>query len=289
MFRIACVMLVLSGLLLGPALWAQAPAAPPYATKKLADNVYVFTFAGTQSMFVVTPDGVIVTDPINTEASKVYVQEIKKITTAPVRYVIYSHHHLDHIGGAAPFKNAGATIVAHRQTKAALARLKSPDVVMPDLLVDDQAELTVGGTRVEARFVGRNHSDNSLVTFLPKERILFAVDFLPVRELPFRNMPDSYLLEYFESIDRVLELDWDRMVAGHDRQSGIGTKQDIRDLKAYLTELFEIVRKANADGKCFDPAMAEIKLNPKYDSWIRKEFLPGNIERMCYFFRNGWL
>ena len=123
--------------------------------------------------------------------------------------------------------------------------------------------------------------------FLPTEKIIFAVDFLPIRELPFRNMFDSYLLEYMESIDRVLEFDWDRMVAGHGREGGIGTKDDVAGLKNYMTELFELVREANAAGKCIDTAMAEIKM-PNYSTWGRQQFLPGNIERMCYFFRNGW-
>lgn len=267
---------------------AGAAAQAPYETRKLADGVYLFRYGATQAMFIVTPDGVVATDPISPDASRVYLQEIRTITKAPVLYVIYSHHHRDHVAGGAVFKQAGATFIAHRQAKANLLRLKDPSIVIPDLVVDDQTVLTVGGTRVELHYVGRNHGDGTLVPFLPKEKIIFAVDFLPVRELPFRNMPDSYLLEYMESIDRVLALDWDRMVAGHDRQGGIGTKDDVRGLKSYMAELFELVGKANADGKCFDQAMAEIKM-PKYSSWARQEFLPGNIERMCYFFRNGWL
>ena len=269
-------------------LRAQGQSRAPYETRKITDNVYIFRYGGSQSMFLVTPDGVMVTDPINTQASKVYLEEIRKITPAPVRYVIYSHHHIDHVGGGVPFKEAGATFVAHRQAKAALVRLEIPDVVIPDLVVDDHAVLTLGGTRLELHFVGRNHTDNSLVMLVPDEKIIFAVDFLPIRELPFRNMPDSYLLEYFESIDQVLALDWDRMIAGHSRQGGIGTKDDIRGLKAYLTELFELVRQANAEGKCFDAAFAEIELPSVATDWIRQEFLQGNIERMCYFFRNGW-
>ena len=63
---------------------------------------------------------------MNPAAAKVYVQEIKKITSSPVRYVVYSHHHLDHISGGAPFKEAGATFVAHRRAKEHLVRLKEP-------------------------------------------------------------------------------------------------------------------------------------------------------------------
>lgn len=266
-----------------PALAAEAQ----YETRKVADNVYIFRFIGHQSMFVVTSDGVIATDPISSKAAKVYLEEIKKITPAPVRYVIYSHHHFDHIAGGAPFKEIGATFVAHRRAKEHLLRLKDPDAVIPDLVVEDRAVLTLGGTRLELHYVGRNHSDNSLVMLLPKEKVLFAVDFLPIREIPFRNMPDSFILEWTESIDRVLQLDWDRMIAGHPRQGGIGTKEDVRALKGYFTDLSEAVRQANAEGKCPDKAMSEIKL-PKYEKWSRQEFLPGNIERMCYYFRNGW-
>ena len=272
-----------------PALAAQGGGAQAqYETRELADNVYLFRYGNSQSMFVVTPDGVIAMDPINATASKVYLEEIRKITEVPVVYVIYSHHHLDHISGGAPFKAQGATFIAHRQAKAALVRINNPNVVIPDLVVDDDGSvLTLGGTRLELHYVGRNHTDGTLVPFLPTEKIIFAVDFLPIRELPFRNMFDSYLLEGMESIDRVLELDWDRMVAGHSRQGGIGAKDDVRGLKNYMTELFELVRDANAAGKCIDTAMAEITM-PKYASWERQQFLPGNIERMCYFFRNGW-
>lgn len=267
----------------------QAPAQqPPYETRKVADNVYIYRHLGHQSMFVVTSDGVIATDPISPEASKIYLQEIKKVTTAPVRYVVYSHHHFDHIAGGAPFKEAGAVFVAHQRAKERLEALKDPTVVIPDLVVEDKGVLTLGGTRLELHYVGRNHTDNSLVMLLPKEKIIFAVDFLPIRSVLFRNVPDSYVREWFTSIDRVLQLDWDRMIAGHPQQGGIGTKEDVRNLKAYMTDLSTAVRQAAAEGKCFDKAMQEIKL-PKYEQWGRyQEFLPGNIERFCFYWRNGW-
>jgi len=93
---------------------AAAPAPPPFATTKVegTDNVYVFRYGGHQSMFIVTPEGVIATDPIaylRPQAATTYIDEIKKITQAPIRYVIYSHHHYDHIAGGKPFKDLGAT------------------------------------------------------------------------------------------------------------------------------------------------------------------------------------
>src|SRR5215212_2355098 len=98
---------------------AQQPAPPPFATTKVTDNVYIFRFGGHQSMFIVTPQGVIATDPIGLRrpAAKTYIEEIEKITKAPIKYVIYSHSHFDHIAGGKPFKDKGAVFVAHQNAK----------------------------------------------------------------------------------------------------------------------------------------------------------------------------
>ena len=101
---------------------AQAPATaaapPPTATTKVTDNVYIFRYVGHQSMFIVTPAGVIATDPISERRpAKPYIDAIQAVTKAPIKYVIYSHSHFDHIAGGQPFKDLGATFVAHRNAK----------------------------------------------------------------------------------------------------------------------------------------------------------------------------
>src|SRR6476619_5407901 len=81
-------------------LAAPAPASPPAAVvKPVADGVYIFEFAGYQSMFVIDPGGVLITDPIGPAAATAYLAEVRKLTSAPIRYVVYSHHHFDHIAG----------------------------------------------------------------------------------------------------------------------------------------------------------------------------------------------
>src|ERR1700722_16386399 len=119
---------------------AAQPARPLYATTKVTDNVYIFRYDNHQSMFVVTPAGIIVTDPISERrpAAKAYIEEIRKITQAPIKYVIYSHSHFDHIAGGKPFKDLGATFVAQRNAKTVLMERKNPDIVIPDEVVDKQ-------------------------------------------------------------------------------------------------------------------------------------------------------
>jgi glyoxylase-like metal-dependent hydrolase (beta-lactamase superfamily II) len=269
---------------------AQTPSL--FETKKISDTVYLFRYGGHQAIFVVTPAGVIATDPIaylRPQAATTYIDEIRKVTSAPIKYVVYSHHHYDHIAGGKPFKDLGATFIAHRNARERLMLLKQPDIVIPDEVVDGVRLLDLGGVRVELHYVGRNHSDNSLVMLIPKDRLLFTVDFVPIQTVQFRDMPDGYLPDWFDSLDRVLELDWDRMIPGHPYAGGrLGTKDDVRALKEYMTDLSDAVRAAANQGKCFDTAIKEVKL-PKYETWGNYEvYLPGNIERFCEFWGRGY-
>ena len=297
--RPALVLAALLALSPAPAALAQAAAAPPaatplpYATTKVADNVYVFRMLGHQSMFVVTPDGVIATDPIgfvNKKGGEIFLSEIRKVTSAPVRYVVYSHHHYDHIAGGKPFKDAGATFVAHRNAHRHLAALQNPEIVMPDQVLDDASTLELGGTRLDLHFVGRNHSDNTLVMHLPKERIIFTVDWLPIQAVLFRDLPDGFIPEWFDGLDRVLAMDWDRMIPGHPGPGGrLGTKDDVRALKGYMTDVSDAARQLAAEGKCLnDEAMAAVRL-PKYEGWgAYSMFLARNVERFCEYWGRGY-
>ena len=180
---------------------AQAPQRPPFETKKVegTENVYIFRNGNHQAMFIVTPQGVIATDPVaygRPTGGQTYVDEIKKITDKPIRYLIYSHHHYDHIAGGKAFKDAGAKIVAHKNAKARLEPLKDPNTPLPDELVNDGGRtITLGGTTLELKYVGHNHSDSTLVMRLPKEKIVFVVDLLPVGRMPGRGMIDFYPME----------------------------------------------------------------------------------------------
>jgi glyoxylase-like metal-dependent hydrolase (beta-lactamase superfamily II) len=271
---------------------AQPAPQPPYAATKVdgTDNVYIFRFGGHQSMFIVTKQGVIATDPIGLRrpAAKAYIEEIEKITKAPIKYVIYSHSHFDHIAGGKPFKDKGAIFVAHRNAKNRIQQVKDPDVVVPDQVVDGKRNITLGGTTLELNYVGKNHSDATLVMRLPKEKIIFAVDWLPINGVQFRGMADNYLPDIHEGMKKVLAMDWERMIPGHPGPGGrLGTKDDVRADLAYLEDLSEAVKKAASEGKCYADAMKDIKL-PKYEAYPNyANFLPMNIERYCDFYNRG--
>jgi glyoxylase-like metal-dependent hydrolase (beta-lactamase superfamily II) len=272
---------------------AQPAAPPPYATTKVegTDNVYIFRYGGHQSMFVVTKAGVIATDPIGERrpAAKAYIEEIQKITKAPIKYVIYSHGHYDHIAGGQPFKDLGATFVAHRNAKKRITELKPADVVVPDQVVDTDKTITLGGTALELHYVGRNHSDSTLVMRLPKEKIIYTVDWIPLQGVQFRGLADTYVPDIEQGLTKVIAMDWDKLIPGHPGPGGrqTGTKDDARNALAYLQDLSAAVKKAIDEGKSYADAQKDIKL-PKYESWNGYgPFLPMNIERYYDFWNRG--
>jgi glyoxylase-like metal-dependent hydrolase (beta-lactamase superfamily II) len=304
MTRISLASAALLAGLAGPA-WSQTqpapaqpapaqPARPQIETKKVdgTDNVYIFRNGNHQSMFIVTKDGVIATDPVaygRPTGGQQYLDEIKKVTDKPVKYLIYSHHHFDHIAGGKAFKDAGATIVAHKRAKERLAQLKDPHTPLPDQVFDKDKTIKLGGTTLELKYLGLNHSDSNLVMLLPKEKIVFIVDTIPVGSVPGRGMIDMYPLESEDFIKKVLALNWERLIPGHPGQPGgrLGTKKDAEDQLKLLQEASAEMKKLGQDGKCWDTAEKEFKL-PAYASWPGYENgLPFIARRYCGLWGRG--
>ena len=291
------LMPLLAGLAIAQQPAAQPPAAaarPPIATTKVdgTDNVYIFRNGNHQAIFVVTKDGVIATDPVaygRPTGGQVYLDEIRKVTSQPVKFVIYSHHHFDHIAGGKVFKDAGATFIAHRRAKERLESLKDPHTVLPDEAVPDSGRtITLGGTSLELRYLGLNHSDSTLVMRLPKEKIIFVVDTIPVGQVPSRGMIDMYPLETESFMKQVLAMDWERLIPGHPGPGDrLGTKKDVQDQLTLLETASAEMKKLAHEGTCWDAAEKEFKL-PAYEGWPNYAGgLPFIARRYCGLWGRG--
>ena len=255
---------------------AAQQSRPADEITKLADDVYLFRHQSHQAIFIVTPKGVIVTDPISTEAATWLKAEIKKLTDQPVRYVIYSHHHNDHITGGSIFAET-ALFVSQQAARERLLKNADPDIPVPDLTFTDRMSIDLGGKHVELIYTGKNHSDNSLVVLLPQNKLLFAVDFIPVETVGYRRMQDSYPDEWIESLKQVENLEFDTLVPGHGK---IGKKEHVRQFREYLEALRAAVREQIQKGASVEEAKQRIRL-PKYEQWYGySDWFTENVEGM---------
>lgn len=266
-------------LMLPGTIQAQAPVTPSAQNPvreitQIAGDVYRFRNNFHYSVFAVTSAGIIATDPINAAAATWLKDELKKRwPDKPIKFVVYSHDHADHIAGGEVWADT-ATVVAHANAKEAIVGEKRPTAV-PQVTFTEQATIELGGTVLELSWVGRNHSNNSLVMRFPKERILFAVDFIPVNAMAFRDFPDAYLDEWIDSLRKVEGMEFDILAPGH---GALGNKANVTAFRNYLEDLRGQVLAAARAGKSLEETKKSVDLS-KYKDWGGYEQMsPLNIE-----------
>lgn len=233
--------------------------------------------------FIVTPDGVIVVDALGSPAlATELLAEIRKVTAQPIRHVILTHYHADHLYGLQVLKAAGANVIAHAAAReylnsdAARRRLDaSRDELRPwidaatrlvpaDRWIDGDADLTIGGTEIRIRHVGPAHTPEDVVVFVPRAGALFTGDLVFRGRIPYVGQADSG--KWIASLERVLALNARVMLPGHGPAS-LAPRQDIELTRDYLHFLREAMREAALNLEPFDAAYART-------DWSRFEGLP---------------
>ena len=160
-------------------------------SQKMGDGVFYLTGGTHHSLVVEMKDHIVVVDTPNNEAraSAVLAKAKELVPNKPIRFVVTSHHHWDHLGGIRTSINEGATIVTFQSNKAFLERVaKTPHTIAPDLLaaskkpvkvqtVGDKGQLTDGTRTIELyRLTGYEHTGDMMVVYLPKEKLLAEPD-----------------------------------------------------------------------------------------------------------------
>jgi glyoxylase-like metal-dependent hydrolase (beta-lactamase superfamily II) len=237
------------------------------AITNIAGDLYRFQNNFHVSVFLVTPEGIIVTDPINESAAKWLKAELEKRFDVPIRYLVYSHDHADHSSGGEVFAG-DAVVVAHENARATIIGERRPTAV-PDVTFSERMTLTLGGKSVELIYLGPSHSNNMIVMHFPAERALFAVDFIGVKRLPYRDLSDAYFPQWIDAVKGVEAMDFDILVPGH---GPVGTRSDAVEHRLYLEALYDSVLAAARDGKSLEEMKSTITLEPykhlgQYEAW----------------------
>jgi cyclase len=271
---------------------------PGFAITKIGDGVYAALgedggAAGSNAGFIVGSNGVAVVDTFTGVApAKDLLAEIRKVTNLPIRYVINTHYHLDHVGGNAVFAEAGATIVAQRNVLAweRTENLKffgadpKPDkralveaLVLPNKTYTDKIDLKLGDRLIKVRFM-LGHTGGDSVVFVNDKGgdIVFGGDIIWQKHLP--NLIDASTEPWVATLDKLLaEHPNATFVSGH---GGIATAADVKDFRDYLSQLRGDIAIAQATGKDGDDLVKAVTadLKPTYGKWgFFDHFIKPNI------------
>jgi len=268
------VFLYIITLLIAGSLCAQTKPV-----RELAPGVYYYfgdelQHKSANCLWVVFKDYVLVADANYPWGAKEILQEIRKITVKPVRFVFNTHYHHDHSFGNCVFVDSGATIVS---TTAAAAEMKTwgkrewdqnysgqplqgyrqefPSVTFDNRLVFDDGE-----HRVELINMGPAHTTGDAVALLPKEKILVTGDLF-VNGNPWGNNvadPDVNYDRWLTVLDTLASWDVQTVIPGHGEP---GTVENLKRQRAYLADMLRQVREGLKAGKSKDALVREIDLN----------------------------
>ena len=268
-----------------PAAAQQAAADNlPFKLTQVGPGVYAAIGgpkAGSNAGFVIGDDGVLVVDSFfYPDAAKALRDEIRRITDKPIRYVINTHYHIDHVSGDAVFKAAGATIIAHRNVPGWIhtgnRHLMGGDAIPPDIkaqidalippdrTIDKAMVLMLGKRRVAIRPV-LGHTGGDLEVEVPDAKVMFTGDILWNHSTP--NLTDATTSQWIVTLSDLERLPNEVFVPGH---GDVATSRDVASLRQLFTDLREWTTDARRQGLSGNTLQQSVagKLRAQHGDWL---------------------
>ncbi|MDY6946789.1 MAG: MBL fold metallo-hydrolase [Pseudomonadota bacterium] len=231
---LAPIMLALGGALLSS---SACSAEPPHSAdiarhdlkpsdfprwQQLVPNVFAYeglhsadkqgVIVNTVSLIVITGDGVVVVDGQgDVPQTRAMIENIRKLTDEPIKYVVIASDHSDHVGGNAAFKEAFPNVVFIGSPASQQRLAKDPNP--PTMLVSEQRSLRLGAFQVEVLNLGRAHTGGDLVAWLPESNILFLGEIF-LRDV-FPAMRSAYPSEWLETLRKAVTMNAAYYIPGH--------------------------------------------------------------------------
>jgi len=279
----------------------RAPS-DPFTLKPLAGNVHALYGRGGNVGFYVGPDAVVVVDSQFKDLAPGIVAKIKSVTDKPIKYLVNTHHHGDHVGGNETFRPF-AVIIAHDNVRTRMlaspaeilrdvpARLeaarqagnepqvkqlseqiewakgvKVEEIPAPVLTFDSELRIHVGDERIQVWHTPPSHTDGDSVIYFEKANVLHMGDNFFNKVIPFIDVAHGGSVKgYLVMLDKVIG----KMPANVTIIPGHGEVTDIAGLKAfrqYVADLLDAARKAKAAGTSKDDFVKQVDL-PAYQAF----------------------
>ena len=232
---------------------------------------------------IITGEGVVIFDALGTPSlAQKLLRLIREKTDQPIRYVIVSHYHADHIYGLQVFEEAGAHIIAPKgaeiylNSENAQNRLEERRVslypwvdehthlVEPDEYIDTAKTLSIDGVKLSLNYLGAAHSDGDLSLYVEPDRVLFSGDVIFEGRVPF--VGDADTRHWLETLEKMKLAKLTALVPGHGPAAS-NPQKAIELTRNYLAYLREQLGKAVEEFIPFDEAYEAI-------DWSAFEHLP---------------
>ncbi len=248
-----------------------------YAAEDLGDGLYAFSVGTERSFFLVSDEGVIVIDPLNTEAAKLLRAEIVRITDQPVRYVVYSNSLFERSSGGQIFKDEGAQFVAQKKCAENLLATPRADVVMPDITFEDSHNITLGEQTLELRYFGPSYGNCFTVLVARPANLMILSNLVspPKASLPSDPTLANYslhtLIAFFKAVENYAAENEVEKVAGG--QVSIDSDGDVEYLVLPATGPISLI----AEQRVFwETLLGAVKT--QYDKGIPARFISRRID-----------
>src|SRR6478609_8365900 len=209
----------------------------------LKPNLYMITGGGANTLLRVTPEGLIVVDTTNPGDDNYsrLMEEIKSVSSLPVKYVLNTHHHPDHVGTNQKFIDAGATVIALDALKTNMGTDgRTKDIPgRPTQTFAKDYVLKFGGAEVDAHFYGRGHTGDDTMVYFPDLKVVMVSDQMsdatPI--VDFANGGSA--VEFTRSLEGVLKLDFDMAIPGR------GEPKTRADVQAFRDKFAAVISRAS--------------------------------------------
>lgn len=229
-----------------PKTIARIPKLSPETqlyVKEVKSNLFYVTGGVYQSAFLRTKAGVIVFDAPPTFAHKLPRVIKEHAPNEPIKYLVYSHGHTDHVGGASVFSDTqDLQVIAPLKVAENIKLRGNPNILPPTITFHDQYNFSLGGEKVELKSASFHSEDEDVFIYLPKQKFIMAVDTITPGEAPFMDFGVTEDVgEYLKFFDQVLEYDFDIILSGH--VSILGNRADVVEAKEYTFDVKDSVLK----------------------------------------------
>jgi len=240
---------------------------------KVADNTYVFRYKFYYSLFIKTEKGIVAFDPLSNSAAELYAKAIKEAEPGvKLDKIIYTHWHTDHSTGAKVLRREfgmDIPIIAHENTYKRLKKLGDSDVPLPTRMVTNSGLILKDATNpIELKYLGHAHTNSMLIAYLPKQKLVFGVDFVNHDSMGWRDLPGVDIDELISMQKQVMELDFETITFGHGRPGG---RDVVKRQISYYETLLREAKKAVKKGLSEDQAAESIVLD-KYKDWANYDY-----------------